>query len=160
MRTALIVLAASTSLAIQGCEKKQAPAAPKASGTHTHSDGTTHTDPEPGHSAAPPIPLGQTTSNGFTIVATRDAGNITPGGEAPIDVTVTGAKVTAVRFWVGTEDAAGSVKARADIENKAEPDRWHTHAEVPDPLPVGSKLWVEIESDGGQVTTVSFDLKM
>lgn len=34
----------------------------------------------------------------------------------------------------------------------------HTHAEVPNPMPVGSKLWVEVESDEGEKLIVSFDL--
>ena len=69
------------------------------------------------------------------------------------------AKATAVRFWIGTEDAKGSVKAKADIENPAEPNRWHTHAEIPNPLPAGCKLWVEIETDTGEKVVGSFDLK-
>ena len=52
-------------------------------------------------------------------------------------LVVTGSTVTAiaVRFWIGTKDAMGSVKAKADIENPAEPNRWHTHADVPNPIP-------------------------
>jgi hypothetical protein len=65
----------------------------------------------------------------------------------------------AVRFWIGTEDAVGSMKAKSEIENPAEPNRWHTHADVPNPIPTGSKLWVEIESDTGEKVTGSFDLK-
>jgi hypothetical protein len=82
------------------------------------------------------------------------------GGEAPIDVWVTGGpKVAAVRFWIGTEDAKGSLKAKAVIENADQPNHWHTHAEIPDPLPAGSKLWVEIEAEGGAKSVISFDLK-
>jgi hypothetical protein len=51
------------------------------------------------------------------------------------------------------------MKAKSEIENPAEPNRWHTHADVPNPIPTGSKLWVEIESDTGEKVTGSFDLK-
>ncbi|HYD48497.1 MAG TPA: hypothetical protein VEB21_09125 [Terriglobales bacterium] len=97
--------------------------------------------------------------------ATRDEGAIKAGGDAPINVWIdpadaaAAAKVVAVRFWIGTEDAKGTTKAKADIEDPKDPNRWHTHAEVPDPLPAGSKLYVEIEDDKGAKTVASFDLK-
>ena len=63
-----------------------------------------------------------------------------------------------MRFWIGSADARGSIKARAEIEIPAEPNHWHTHAEVPDPLPAGGKLWVEIEDEKGVKHVASFDL--
>lgn len=119
--------------------------------------------PTAGHGGAI-IPLGNTTIGPFNVMATRDEGLIIEGKDAPIDVTVTastGSTVTAiaVRFWIGTQDAVGSMKAKSEIENPAEPNRWHTHADVPDPIPAGSKLWVEIETDAGTKVTGSFDLK-
>ncbi len=109
------------------------------------------------------ISLGDTSIGSFNVLATRDEGLIIAGKDAPIDVTVTPISgsdetVVAVRFWIGTDDAIGSMKARAEIENPAEPNRWHTHADVPNPIPTGSKLWVEIESDTGEKFTGSFDL--
>ncbi len=116
-----------------------------------------------GHGGAV-IQLGSTTIGSFNVMATRDKGLIVAGKDAPIDVTVTPVagstkKVVAVRFWIGTKDGVGSVKAKADIENPAEPNRWHTHADVPNPIPSGSQLWVEIESDGGEKVSESYDLK-
>ena len=110
------------------------------------------------------IQLGNTTIGSFHVMATRDVGLILAGKDAPIDVTVTPmpsstTSAIAVRFWIGTEDAVGSMKAKSEIENPAEPNRWHTHADVPNPIPTGSKLWVEIESDTGEKVTGSFDLK-
>ncbi len=107
------------------------------------------------------IELGSTTIGPFSVRASRDEGRIVAGGDAPIDVWLTGAdaEVIAVRFWIGTESAAGSVKAKADIEDPAQPNHWHTHAEVPAPLPAGSKLWVEIEAVGQGKRAGSFDLK-
>ena len=94
--------------------------------------------------------------NGLKIVATQHE-TPKPGGEAAFDVTVTGGgKPKAVRFWVGAEDAKGSVKAKAEEEAG---NAWHTHVEVPGPLPAGSKLWVEIEPADGLPFKVSFDLK-
>ena len=109
-----------------------------------------------GHSHGPVIELGELESGGFKIKASRD-GDVKSGSDAPIDAWVNGGKAgTAVRFWIGTEDAKGSVKAKAEVEV----DHWHSHVEVPDPMPAGTKLWVEIEGDGGAKTVVSFDLKL
>ena len=110
------------------------------------------------------IALGDGTFGPYKLKATRDEGVIKAGGDAPIDVWVdpaagTAPKVVGVRFWIGTQDAKGSVKAKAEIEDPKDPNRWHVHADVPDPMPAGTKLWVEIEDDKGATTLASFDLK-
>lgn len=102
--------------------------------------------------------LGEQTVDGMTVKASRDDVEFAAGGEAPIDVWVDGGDgkgvgVTAVRFWIGTEDGRGSVKAKAAIEG----DHWHTHAEIPATLPEDAKLWIEIER-GDERSTTSFDL--
>lgn len=148
-------LAVATTLAlVPACDSRSpnpassAPTPGPVAGSDTHD-----TAGESGH--GPTTPLGEQVVDGFTVKASRD-GDVKPGGDAPIDVWISGgsAKITAVRFWIGTEDAKGSVKARAEIER----DNWHTHAEVPNPLPEGSRLWVEIEAEGGAKTIAGFDL--
>lgn len=162
----------TAALALNGCEKAPAPApkpapshgngaakppapapAPAKPDDHAHKPGDDH-DHDHGH--GPTTQLGEQTAGGFAIKASRD-GDITPGGDAAIDVWITGgsAKVSAVRFWIGTQDAKGSVKARAELER----DNYHTHVEVPKPLPDGSRLWVEIETDKGEKVLAGFDLK-
>lgn len=124
---------------------------------HTEGDGHDHGDHahDDGHSHGETVALGEQSVGGFQVKASRD-GEIKAGGDAPIDVWVTGgAKVATVRFWIGTEDGKGSMKAKADLEG----DHWHTHVEVPSPLPEGSKLWIEIEAEGGAKSAVAFDLK-
>ena len=109
--------------------------------------------PQTGHNR---LPIGEKTVGNLKLVATMDE-PVKPGGEGAFDVVITGGKPKAVRFWVGTEDAKGSVKAKAEEET---PDNWHTHAEVPDPLPAGSRFWVEVEPPTGEKFTASFDLKV
>ena len=131
---------------------------------HDHGKGEAPAEPKPAEASTEPkaadahgLPtqLGEQTVGGYIVKASRD-GALAAGGEAPIDVWVSGgAKVSAVRFWIGSEDAKGSVKAKAAIED----DNWHTHAEVPKPLATDAKLWVEIEAEGGAKVTASFDLK-
>ncbi len=105
------------------------------------------------------IALGTTKIGEFDVRASRDKAEFKPGGDAPIDVWIDGGVgkgVTAVRFWIGTQDAKGSIKAKADIED----GKWHTHTEVPSPMPSESRLWVEVEESGGKKTVGSFDLKI
>ena len=113
---------------------------------------TQHAAPKEEHNR---LPIGETTVSGLKLVATMDE-PVKPGGEGAFDVVITGGTPKAVRFWVGTENAEGSVKAKAVEEG---PDNWHTHADVPDPLPPGSKFWVEVEPQTGEPFKASFDLK-
>lgn len=127
--------------------------------SHAHADGSTHAPDTAAPTTSPAehgrIPIGETSQAGLKLVATQDA-PVKPGGEGAFDVVITGGKPKAVRFWVGTEDAKGSVKAKAEEET---PKNWHTHAEVPAPLPAGSKFWVEVEPSTGTPFKTSFDLK-
>jgi hypothetical protein len=102
------------------------------------------------------IPIGESTQAGLQLLATMDS-PVRAGGEGAFDVVITGGKPRAVRFWVGSEDAKGSVKSRAEEET---PDNWHTHVEIPDPLPPDSRFWVEVEPPTGEPFRVSFDLKV
>lgn len=131
-----------------GCGKQPEPAKPA-----TPNAAKPQAPNKEGHGAT--TPLGEQSAGAFTIKASRD-GDITPGKDVPIDVWVTGTpKVSAVRFWIGVQDARGSIKAKAELET----DNWHTHADVPNPLPAGSQLWVEVESDDAQKTLAAFDLR-
>jgi hypothetical protein len=108
------------------------------------------------------LPIGEKTVNGLKFVATMDEPiKAAGGGEGAFDLVITGypagQKPKAVRFWVGNEAGDGSVKAKADEET---PDNWHTHAEVPKPLPAGSKFWAEVEPATGAAFKVSFDPKV
>ena len=145
-----------------GCEKKaEGPSKPTAGGAkddgHNHKPGEKHDDHGDGHDHGATTQLGEQTAEGFTVKASRD-GEIKAGDDAPIDVWVTGGtdKVATVRFWIGTQDAKGSVKAKAELEK----DNWHTHVEIPNPIPQGGKLWVEIETEKAAKVVVGFDLKL
>lgn len=167
---AVCTLLAASLAVIPACEdKKPGSPSPEATSANAPDDhGHEHAAAKPpapaaGHGGAV-IELGASTIGPFEVRATRDEGQIVAGKDAPIDVTVTPvagftAKATAVRFWIGAEDAKGSVKAKAAVENPAEPNRWHTHAEIPNPMPAGSRLWVEIEDDTGAKSVGSFELK-
>ena len=154
------------SLAVLGCDKSPTPAvvAPTPAPAVDPNAGHDHAaDPHAagGHGDGAVIALGTFKLGTFEVTVTRDVGAITAGGEAAIDATLAGqtANVSAVRFWIGTSDGKGSVKAKAEIEDPTQPNRWHTHAEVPTPLPTNAQVWVEIEVKSGEKLAAAFDLK-
>ena len=115
---------------------------------------------QPGNADHPnAVSIGSTTAGGMTLAATQDE-PIKPGGDGAFDLKITGypagGKPKAVRFWVGVESGEGSAKAKAAEEG---PDNWHTHVEVPNPMPAGGKFWAEVEPATGEKFTVSYDLK-
>ena len=78
--------------------------------------------------------------------------------DGEFDADITGpASPKAVRFWIGTESAQGSAKAKASSGTGT---RWHGHPQAPKTLPEGSQFWVEVEPPNGQAVRASFDLKM
>lgn len=171
MRTQLFLGVAFVSIAVvvNGCDKGSSTTTTSKADDHGHehnADGSHKDDHshEAGHShGADVIDLGEVTTGAFTMNAIRDKGDVVAGKDAAFDVVITSkdpAKIAAVRFWIGTEDAKGSVKAKAELENPKEPTRWHTHTEVPNPLPSGSKFWCEVEDDKGGKALASFGLKM
>lgn len=136
-------------------------------GDHAHDDGHDHADDghdhadhahDDGHNHGKASELGTQAAAGYTVKATL-FGTIEAGKDCSVDFEVSANAdhpiVSAVRLWVGTEDGAGSMKAKADAEGS----HYHAHAEVPKPLPAGSKLWVQIENAKGETHTVSFEIK-
>jgi hypothetical protein len=142
---------------LSACEKPPAaPATPPAAGQKKSTEHPAH--------GGDAIDLGTTTIGGLTVRAARDKDPIKPGAETHIDIVLSNpagqsTKTAAVRVWIGTEDAKGSVKSKAEIEDPKEPGRLHAHADVPDPIPTDSKLWVEIENETGGRSVGSFPLK-
>jgi hypothetical protein len=146
-----ILLAASVVLGATGCDRDSTNTTPTpAPPTSAPAAARQGTADHPNR-----IELGVKKVGALELRAAQDE-PVKPGGEGAFDLVITGGKPKAVRFWVGTEDAKGSVKARAEEET---PDNWHTHVEVPDPLPSGSKFHAEVEPATGAKFAVSFDLK-
>lgn len=163
-----MALLSSLSLAAAVACKPATPPAPTAQqpatdphdADHDHARAADHGhDHTHGSHGGSVVDLGSFEIDGITVAVTRDEGAITPGGDSPIDATITGAEPIAVRFWIGTRDGRGSVKAKAAVEDPHEPNRWHTHVEIPNPMPEGAQLWIEIELEGGVRKLGGVDLK-
>ena len=161
----LVSCLVATSFTLTACEKPVPPANKADSHDHSNDDGHDHSkddghdhskDGADGHTHGKPTPLGEQTTEGVTVAATLE-GELKAGAEATFNCKVLGSlsKVTAMRVWVGDKDAKGAMKAKAAIEG----DSWHTHVEVQNPLPEGSKLWVEVETEAAAKLLMSFDLK-
>lgn len=150
---AVLSLASVAALVACDGQKPSPPPAPPASQAAEHLHG--HGDKV--------VELGTTDTASFKIKAARDDEEFKAGGEAPsdfwVDPKVVGAKVATVRFWVGTEDAKGAVKMKGEIEIPEQPNHYHAHAPIPDPIPADAKLWVEVTGADGKTESASFDLK-
>jgi hypothetical protein len=64
-----------------------------------------------------------------------------------INIKVAGGEVKAVRIWAGPEDHANVMVVKTEIEN----DYNHGHLELPNPLPDGMPLWIELETPAGEL---------
>ena len=96
---------------------------------------------------AEPSLLGTVTVKAYEFTV-RQEGKVEAGKEATFGLVLKkedgAADPTAVRTWVGKEDGKGSVKAKTHTHGKA----MEAHVDVPDPIPAGSKLWIEVEVGG------------
>ncbi len=116
---------------------------------HPHPPGPTPGAPAPAgddhHGAA--HPLGKLTVGSYTFDVTL-FGEVGHDGEVALRLAVAAGEAlpTTARAWLGIAGGEGSRKAPLAKDG---PDALHAHVEVPEPRPDGSKLWVEIEANGG-----------
>lgn len=99
--------------------------------------------------------LGEQTVGGWTVSA-QQADDVMAGGETVFYVTITGGeKVSAVRLWVGDEQATQSTRVMGE---PLEDTRYHAHTEIPNPLAPTDQFWTEIEDDKGSTLKAAFNL--
>lgn len=128
---ALVAAPAFVAPALQAEEKKKE--------EHKHKDGEKHDHEDE-------KPIGEITLNGAAFTVFLD-GEVKAGKEVEVKLMPKGAlpKGT-VRAWIGIESAKGSAKGKAHDEDGG----LCVHAEVPDPIPAGAQVWVELDADGGK----------
>lgn len=97
--------------------------------------------------------LGKQEVDGFTVEV-GIYGSVKAGDEAVLDVEISGKKCQALRCWIGIESGAGSMRAKFDGEDGT----YHGHAEVPDPVPAGSAIWLNLEAEDGKRSQTSFKI--
>lgn len=146
-------------LAVSGCkdDKKDQPAPPAQPGTPAATQPAgAHAD---GHAGHEHVALGAGAAGAYQLKVNAE-GAIQAGKEAGIEIDITGPEVPkAVRLWIGDEAGADARKVKADVEEEGPKEfHVHTHLDVPDPIPAGAKLWVEVETGAGK-NKASFELK-
>jgi hypothetical protein len=100
--------------------------------------------------AAEAKPLGSLVIGSQTI-AIATAGGLAAGSELHVELQIKpeAPAPKAIRVWVGSENARGSAKAKAEAEKNVK-GAYAAHVEVPKPIPADSKLWIAIEQADGQ----------
>jgi hypothetical protein len=147
--TTALALILGCSAALIGCGQDSPPAA--ATPTHNHE----HDHHDDGHHhAGPKHDLGRQSVGPFNVSVTQ-VGNVKAGSPATFEIVLieTAPTPSAVRAWVGNEQAVGSVKVRA----VQRPAFFDADLEVPAELPEGARLWVEIELDNAARHVGSFE---
>lgn len=156
MKAILVGCTALSFMGLSGCDNK--PAASKKDGhsdtdghdhgkqaNHTKDDGHDHSAHDGhGHNESEKKALGTMKIGAFKVTVAQEA-PVTAGKAGSFHMKVTGGRVNAVRTWIGTQDASGSVKFKAEVEGAD----FHAHPKAPNPLPNGSLLWIELEAEDG-----------
>lgn len=131
---------------------------------HDHKDGDGHDHGKPAaggaggghddHGHGEGGPIGTATIGAWTVAV---SGEVKAGSEAHLDIKLSGstARPAAVRVWIGSQDGKGAMKQKADGDGK----EYHAHADVPDPIPAGAQLWVEIDDGKGGKAVGGFAIK-
>jgi len=102
--------------------------------------------PDHAHTAPVAQSLGSVTVDGFEIEMIQTSA-VKAGEEATYTLKLKGDKEPkAIRIWIGIDSAKGSAKGKAHKHGK----KMEAHCDVPDPIPAGAKLWVEVETDAGK----------
>lgn len=147
MKKLLLVLAAASLVACKAPDKYK-----PAADAHAHTAGDGH---DHDHAHGEPHPLGSAKAGDVTIEATQ-LGDLDEADQAfELALAEGSPQPKALRLWVGTETAEGSIKALAP----STAGKQEIHVEMPKPLPADAKLWVEAEQENGTSAVASFDLK-
>lgn len=162
-RIQILALIALAGIAAAGCKENTESAGTNAGGTHTHADGTVHSDEadqaveeaveeaaaEGEDHAHAETALGSVTMGDMIVELAQGHGVVAAGKESHLVVKLpySDGGATAVRAWIGTEDRTLSMVGKG--EYAASHDDYDLHAVAPDPLPEGTMWWVEIEKPDG-----------
>ena len=102
--------------------------------------------------------LGKFAIDGIMVEAAQGHGAVEAGkeGHLVIKLPYKDQGATVVRAWIGTEDRTLSSVGKG--EYAASHEDYDIHAVAPDPLPDGTKWWLEIEKPDGTKTVGSFPI--
>lgn len=108
----------------------------------------------PGQADAKSVSIGTVKIGQYEVEAFQE-GSVTAGKEATFQLKLKGeGEPEAIRVWIGIESARGSSKGKAHKHG----DVIEVHCDVPETIPEGAKLWIELEQ-GGSKTKGAVDYK-
>ncbi len=94
---------------------------------------------------------------GDVTVTAQLRGQIEPGGRV-VYLLAVDRPIGGLRLWIGVKDGSGSMKAKAHGGHGGR-GGLHAHVEVPDPLPKGARLWLQVEDVEGKKSMLSLPLR-
>jgi len=105
--------------------------------------------PKPGGHSHHSVRLGEFSIGGIAIQAAQGHGTVEAGkqGHLVVKLPYKDDGSTVLRAWIGTEDRTRSSVGKGAYARSH--DDYDIHAVAPDPLPEGTKWWVEIEKPDG-----------
>ncbi len=117
-------------------------------GDHAHDEEAEHEE----------IALGTFDISGISVEALQGHGNVEAGkeGHLVIKLPYKDDGATVARAWIGGEDRTLSSVGKGEYAPSH--DDYDIHAVAPDPLPAGSKWWLEIEKPDGTKVVGSLPL--
>lgn len=150
LNNTIAMITAAGLLAGCGDSEKQSdtpPPAPEEASKHAEED---HEHDE--------VSLGKFDIAGIMVEAAQGHGTVEAGkeGHLVIKLPYKDQGATVVRAWIGTEDRTLSSVGKG--EYAASHDDYDIHAVAPDPLPGGTKWWLEIEKPDGTKAVGSLPL--
>ena len=96
----------------------------------------------PGQHDAKSVSLGAVKIGDYEVEAFQE-GKVIAGKEATFQLKLKGpGEPDAIRVWIGIESGRGSAKGKAHKHG----DTIEVHCDVPEIIPAGAKLWIELET--------------
>lgn len=163
-----LMLALTVAFMLNGCTGSSE------DGTHTHADGTTHSDDHSSDGGTDAggdddhahdhshdeVSLGTAMVGDMSVEFAQGHGVVEAGKEGHLVVKLpysdNGASI--VRAWIGTEDRTLSMVGKGDYA--ASHDDYDIHAVAPDPLPANAMWWIEVEKPDGTKVVGSIAAKL
>lgn len=151
-----LALMLSITFWIAGCGESPSTEADNGDGTHTHADGTVHSNDEHANDAGNDdhdhgeiVALEPATIGDIQLELGQGHGPLQPGEESHLVVKLpyndNGQSI--IRAWIGTEDRTLSMVGKGEYAPSH--DDYDIHAMAPSPLPENAMWWIEIESPDG-----------
>jgi hypothetical protein len=160
MKLTMMIPALALSAFLVGCGEKKS--ADSGDHGHPHKEGDAQPPEKEGDEdhdhEHEEVDLGTFKIGEMDVVAAQGHGNVEAGkeGHLVIKLPYKDDGATTVRAWIGTEDRTLSAVGKGDYAPSH--DDYDIHATAPDPLPAGSKWWLEVEKPDGTKVVGSIPL--